>query len=155
MQSNIFGGVYCGCEMQVIKINEKILMLIRYIFIAGLVYFIDIGVYVLLLNLGISPVFGNVAAKILATIFGFFGHRFFTYQIKNNNGMLKHAVKFFGIFLFYIPISSLLLIVLLKVIANPVAAKFICDVIMLFMTFWLNSKFTFLQENIKENKANI
>lgn len=141
--------------MKILKLNKKILMLMRYIFIAGLVYFIDMGVYVLLLYGDMTPVVANIAAKVLATIFGFFGHRFFTYQIKNNEGMLKHALKFFGIFLFYIPMSSLLLIVLIKIIGQPVIAKFVCDVILLLMTFWLNSKFTFLQENIKKSEVNV
>ena len=131
-----------------IAINEKYFLALRYFIIAGIVYLMDMGGYVLLLKLNVVPVAANVISKVVATFFGFFGHRGFTYGIKDNKNIVAHAIKFFGIFTLYIPISSLALVVAIYLIGNEVLAKFICDILLFLLTFWVNSKFTFLQSNL-------
>ena len=83
--------------------------LVRYLIVAVLAYVIDMGGYYVLLKMGVDPIWANVAVKILAAICGFFMHRRFTYQIKEADGQMAHATKYFGLALLYTPISSVVL----------------------------------------------
>lgn len=117
----------------------------RYLIVAVIVYVIDMGGYIGFIKVGFTPVFANVLIKLFATGFGFFAHRYFTYQIKDTIGISRHALKYFTTVVLYIPISSVLLYLVLMVLPYPVYAKFGCDMILFVIVYWLTSKFIFLK----------
>jgi len=57
--------------------RSTVMLLIRYVLVAGVAYGIDFGGYLLLLWLSLSPVAANAFVKVVAAIFGFFAHRYF------------------------------------------------------------------------------
>lgn len=119
--------------------------LARYLLVAAVVYAIDMGGYIFLLQLQLSPALSNLLTKVVAVVFGFYAHRVFTYQIKDKTNLFNHAIKYFGLALLYTPTSSLCLMLMMHFILNPIAAKFVCDVILFVLVYWLTSHFTFLQ----------
>lgn len=127
--------------------------LIRYLIVAVAAYVIDMGGYIILLKFDVSPVLANIFVKIGAAIFGFFAHRWFTYQIKNTINMMPHAIKYFSLVSVYTPVSSIALAAAMFVIPHPVIAKFICDVILFVVVYWITSKFTFLQDKSEQTST--
>jgi putative flippase GtrA len=119
------------------------IVFLRYGLVAGVAYGIDFGGYLLLMSLGYSPVLANALIKIVAAIFGFFAHRHFTYSIKERNDIGKHAVRYFGLALFYTPLSSLVLYCIMFVLPNPIYAKAASDISLFLLMFWITSKFSF------------
>lgn len=116
---------------------------IRYGLVAGFAYGIDFGGFILLLSLGYSPLWANTLIKVVAAIFGFFAHRYFTYSIRGRDGMGRDAIRYFGLALFYTPVSSILLYGIMWIISNPIYAKAISDVSLFILMFWITSKFAF------------
>jgi putative flippase GtrA len=135
------------------QLNFKIPTIVRYLIIAVAAYVIDMGGFIVLLFLNVPPILANILVKIGAAIFGFYGHRYFTYQIKHSNNILAHAIKYFGLVLVYTPVSSVCLAIMIKIIADPVVAKFICDVVLFVVVYWVTSKFTFLQQDVQQTVA--
>jgi len=137
------------------------MVFVRYILVAGVAYGIDFGGYIFLLHLGYKPVIANMMIKVVAAIFGFFSHRYFTYSIKERNEIGKHAVRYFGLALFYTPVSSVMLFGIMKLLPNPVYAKFISDVLLFLFMYLITSKFTFtkpdaqLSNNVHGPRINI
>lgn len=133
------------------NLKVRFTRLMRYLLVAVAAYVIDMGGYVLLIWCTITPIAANVLVKIFAAIFGFYAHRYFTYQIKNNDNIFNHAIKYFGLVLVYTPLSSLALLSMLQLISDPVLAKFICDILLFIAVYWVTSKFTFLQSKKYRN----
>lgn len=121
---------------------------IRYGLVAGIAYGIDFGGYIILLGYGYSPLWANTLIKVVAAIFGFFAHRYFTYSIKGRDGMGKDAIRYFGLALFYTPVSSALLSGIILIIPNPIYAKAISDVSLFILMFWITSKVTFAKQKL-------
>lgn len=118
---------------------------IRYCIVALLAYGIDFGGYILLLSLSYSPVIANSLIKIIAAIFGFYAHRFFTYSIRDSIHIKKHAVRYFGLALLYTPVSSLLLYCIMIFFPNPIISKAAADISLALLMFWITSKFAFIK----------
>ncbi|MGZ8157379.1 MAG: GtrA family protein [Methylobacter sp.] len=116
---------------------------LRYGIVAGLAYGIDFGGFIFLFGLGYSPALANVSVKVMAAIFGFFAHRYFTYSIKERDDIGKHAVKYFGLALFYTPTSTLFLYSIIVFLPNPVYAKAASDISLFILMYWITSKFAF------------
>jgi putative flippase GtrA len=127
------------------------MLLIRYLIVAGLAYGIDLGGFILLLGLNYSPFVSNILVKVVAAIFGFFGHRYFTYVVTDNQDMSKHAIKYFGLALFYTPVSSIFLYLLMTIFPNPVYAKLMTDISLFVLMFWITSKYAFTKSNEGKN----
>ena len=119
---------------------------LRYGLVAGLAYGIDFGGFILLLSLGYSPLWANTLIKIVAAIFGFFAHRYFTYSIRGRDGMGKDAIRYFGLALFYTPTSSILLYGVMLMLSNPIYAKAISDISLFILMFWITSRFAFAKK---------
>lgn len=119
---------------------------IRYVLVAGLAYGIDFGGFIFLLSIGYPPLWANTLIKVVAAIFGFFAHRYFTYSIKVRDGMGREAIRYFGLAFFYTPVSSALLYGLMLIIPNPVYAKVISDISLFILMFWVTSKFAFAKK---------
>ena len=129
------------------------MVFVRYILVAGVAYGIDFGGYIFLLHLGYKPVIANMMIKVVAAIFGFFSHRYFTYSIKERNEIGKHAVRYFGLALFYTPVSSVVLFGIMKLLPNPVYAKFISDVLLFLFMYLITSKLTFTKPDVQLSKS--
>lgn len=117
--------------------------LFRYIAIAGIAYFIDLGGFLLFLKAGLPPVPANISIKIIAALFGFYMHRTFTFEINSKDGVGFHAIKYFGLALIYTPVSTTVLYTILYIIHYPAIAKIISDAILFIATFFLTSKLVF------------
>ena len=115
----------------------------RYIIVAGVAYGIDFGGFIFLLGVGFSPVVANAMIKIVAAIFGFFGHRYFSFAITERADIGRHALKYFGMALFYTPVSSFVLYCIMYVVSNPVYAKILADISLLVLMFWITLRFSF------------
>lgn len=124
-------------------IKSKLFLLFRYLLVAGIAYSIDFGGFILLIYLKYPPILSNIIVKIVAAIFGFYSHRYFTYSIKDKANIAHHAFRYFGLALIYVPVSSGALYICLIIISNPLLAKFITDVILFILMFFITSKFTF------------
>jgi len=123
----------------------KLSTFVRYIIVAVAAYFVDMGGYIVLISLGFTPIVANISVKIVAAIFGFFAHRLFTYQIFDSQNIFDHAIKYFGLALLYIPVSSLFLSGAISLIHDPILSKFICDIVLFILVYWITSKVTFLR----------
>lgn len=128
------------------------MVFVRYFLVAGVAYGIDFGGYIFLLSLEYKPVIANMMIKVVAAIFGFFSHRYFTYSIKERNEIGKHAVRYFGLALFYTPVSSVVLYGIMMLLPNPVYAKFISDVLLFLLMYLITSKFTFTKPDSQLSK---
>ncbi|MEC5216767.1 putative flippase GtrA [Actimicrobium sp. GrIS 1.19] len=129
------------------------MVLMRYILVAGLAYAIDLGGFMLLISIHYSPLVANVLVKIVAAVFGFYAHRYFTYSIVDKEEIGKHAIRYFGLALFYTPVSSLVLYLIMLVCSNPVYAKIITDISLFVLMFWITSKFAFARGDSKTTPA--
>jgi putative flippase GtrA len=121
------------------------MVFLRYGLVAGAAYGVDFGGYVLLIGLGYSPVVANALIKVVAAIFGFFSHRYFTYSITDRSNMGKHAMRYFGLALIYSPVSSALLFGIMFLVSNPIYAKAVSDISLFLLMFWITSKFAFIR----------
>ncbi|MDP1665890.1 MAG: GtrA family protein [Methylobacter sp.] len=119
------------------------IVFLRYGIVAGVAYGIDFGGYILLMSLAYKPVVANGLIKIVAAIFGFFAHRHFTYSIKERKDIGKHAIKYFGLALFYTPMSSAALYGIMFILPNPIYAKAASDISLFLLMYWITSKFSF------------
>lgn len=115
----------------------------RYISIAGIAYFIDLGGFILFLKIGLSPVAANISVKIIAALFGFYMHRTFTFGIEGKDGATFHAIKYFGLAFIYTPLSTAVLFALLYIIPSPALAKIVSDVALFVATYFVTTNFIF------------
>ncbi len=125
----------------------KNLIVLRYIGVAALAYFIDIGFYVVFLSFGINPLWANLGGKVISIILSFFAHRYFTYTIKKSDDLVSHTFRFLGVAFLNTQVSTLLLFIAIKFIPSLIVAKFICDVILFVMGYWVTSKFVFFKKD--------
>lgn len=123
--------------------QKKIMLAIRYFIIAVLAYGIDFGGFVVLIHHGYDPVIANILVKVLAALFGFCGHRYFTYAIFDHSDISKHAVKYFGLAFIYTPVSTLFLYLMMLFWPNPIYAKLAVDIILYILTFSVTTLFVF------------
>jgi putative flippase GtrA len=119
------------------------MVFLRYGLVAGIAYGIDFGGYIFLLGMGNTPIVANALIKVIAAIFGFFAHRYFTYSITERNDLGKHAARYFGLALFYTPTSSAALYGIIFLLPDPIYAKAATDVSLFLLMFWVTSKFSF------------
>ena len=121
----------------------------RYLFVQVVAYGIDMGGFVLLHNyLQSSPQVANVIGKIMAGIFAFLAHRAFTFgATKQNTSSASQAFRYGLLLALNLPLSALALTLTLKVMPWAVPAKFVADVICVFLTYWLSKRFVFLKES--------
>jgi putative flippase GtrA len=117
---------------------------VRYVAIQLIAYGIDMGVFLVVLYSGISgALMANVIGKIAAGIFAFLSHQRFTFRVADDGRDLKQAVRYSFLLGLNVPISSAILSVMLLLINLPAAAKFISDVICVWLSFWLSKKWVF------------
>lgn len=117
---------------------------VRYAAIQLLAYGIDMGLFLIVFKSGLSgPIIANVLAKLSAGIFAFFVHRSFTFRVADSSAFRHQAIRYFVLLTLNIPVASAILAVLLVWIAEPVAAKFIADIVCVALTYGLSKYFIF------------
>ncbi|MFY2567224.1 MULTISPECIES: GtrA family protein [Achromobacter] len=117
---------------------------IRYLSVQVAAYAIDMGGFVLLSKyLHVPLLAANVISKLAAGIFAFLVHRAFTFRLQGSDAALRQAAIYFALLALNLPLSALILHAMLQVVAWPVAAKFISDVICVLFNYWLSKRFVF------------
>lgn len=127
--------------------SHKNFTVLRYIGVAALAYFIDMGCYIFFISLDINPLWANFWGKIISITLSFFAHRYYTYTIKQSDNLISHALRFLGLAFLNTQFSTLLLFVAIKFIPSLIAAKFVCDVLLFVMGYWVTSKFVFFKKS--------
>jgi putative flippase GtrA len=118
---------------------------LRYLIVQGAAYGLDMGGFVLLFTyLSINPLVANLVGKVLAGLFAFAAHRKFTFVVSRNGNAVQHSVRYFTLFVLNIPLSSIVLIVASCMIPVGVVAKFIADMLCVFITYGLSKRFVFI-----------
>lgn len=127
---------------------------VRYVAIQLLAYGIDMGMFLIFFKSGIAgPIEANILAKLAAGAFAFVAHRHFTFRVAESITLKGQAVRYFVLLALNIPVASAILALLLLWIAEPVAAKFIADVICVALTYLLSKHLIFTSQQQKPKKA--
>lgn len=124
---------------------------VRYIIIQVAAYAIDMGVFLLVMELFVyGPILSNVVAKIAAGIFAFILHRKFTFEVSDEEPRAQ-AIKYSVLLGLNIPIASAALALLLLATSNAIAAKFIADVACVLLTYLLSKHLIFVGSQSEAN----
>jgi putative flippase GtrA len=118
----------------------------RYVTIQLFAYSIDIGLFMIVLHIGLSgPLFANVLAKLAAGIFAFLAHRSFTFRVGEKPAIRQQAqaFRYFLLLALNVPIASAVLALVLAWVTEPVAAKFIADIACVALTYGISKHFIF------------
>lgn len=127
---------------------------IRYVAVQLVAYGLDMGTFVLMLaSSGAGPLLANVSGKVVAGLFAFVVHRRFTFEAASSSRQGPQAVMYGLLLAFNIPLSSAVLSVVLLALPLPVAAKFLSDVICVFITYWLSRKYVFVGGRNRASEA--
>ena len=117
---------------------------VRYVAVALIAYVLDIGVFAVLVSLFHAELlWSNVAGKICTAIFGFLGHRYFTFKAKTHSTLFPDALRFGLVATLNVPFSTFLLYVVVWVLPYAIAAKVIADSIGVGVTFFISKLFIF------------
>jgi putative flippase GtrA len=117
---------------------------LRYSIVQILAYAIDMGIFILLINTPlIDPIGVNILSKISAGIFAFIVQRKFTFKVAAKELVKMQAIRYFIVLIFNIPIASVILILMLYLIADPVLAKFLSDIVCVNLSYMLGKYFIF------------
>lgn len=115
----------------------------RYVGVQVAAYAVDMGGFAVLLAAGTRPLVANVIGKVLAGVVAFLMHRRFTFKGARHGSFSSQMWRYALVLLANIPVSSAVLALLLHVIAAPVPAKFVADVLILAVTYWLSKSVIF------------
>jgi putative flippase GtrA len=115
----------------------------RYVAVQLAAYAVDMGGFAALLAAGMQPLAANVVSKILAGAVAFLLHRRFTFENARYGSFSSQLWRYVLVLLANIPASSAVLAALLHFIAAPVPAKFVADVLILAVTYWLSKRMIF------------
>jgi putative flippase GtrA len=116
----------------------------RYIAVQLLAYGLDMAAFLALTSaVKFEALISNVFSKIIAGVFAFIAHRVFTFQSAAEHDVSKQAVSYFLLLLVNLPLSSVIFYLLSKIIVHIVWAKFLSDVIGVFLTYWISKTLVF------------
>lgn len=117
---------------------------LRYVMIQVAAYVIDLGSFTLLISqTGLQDVLANAGGKLLAGIFAFFAHRYFTFQMSRSGNVSGQALRYFALLGLNIPLSSAVLYGLSQLVPAIIVAKVISDGICIVITYSLSRQFVF------------
>ncbi len=119
---------------------------VRYVVVQLVAYGIDMGVFLLSFQVAaLGAVVANVLGKLTAGAFAFLAHRAFTFQVADGVSVSRQALGYFALLLLNIPLSSLVLFFVLRVLDSVVAAKLLSDVICVAFTYALSKYLVFVR----------
>lgn len=117
---------------------------LRYGLVQVFAYGIDFGGFLLLMSVGgMAPVTANLICKAAAGVFAFAAHRHFTFRVDRGGNSLKQGIRYFALLGLNIPLSTGLLVLLLRWVPYPAAAKFVADVLIVVFTYWVSKTLVF------------
>lgn len=122
---------------------------VRYLFVGGIIYGIDVLIFTgLLLLLGSNRYLAvNVMAKTLAATIGFFLHRTITFNGNHQHDVRQQFVMYVGLFLFNVALSSVMIFMLVGVLLlPPVPSRIAADVVVTITAFIVSQKIVFRSE---------
>ena len=121
----------------------------RYIWIQIFAYIVDMGVFLILIELlAIGPLISNVVSKLVAGAFAFFLHRSFTFELKGRPHR-SQALQYTSLLMINIPLTSIALALMLTFIPNVVIAKFLSDVSCFALSYFISKKYIFIDKKSK------
>lgn len=127
---------------------------VRYLMVQLVGYGLDMGSFILLISyFAVDPIPANIVGRLLSGVFAFFIHRRFTFSEADRDRKVQQAVRYFTLMVVNLPISSLILSATLWLIPMATAAKFVADVMGIFLTYWLTKRFVFLGGGAKKNTS--
>lgn len=127
---------------------------VRYVSVQLVAYCFDMGGFLLTLKLTAAPLIANICGKLMAGMFAFFTHRSFTFRLAGQQRHHRQAVMYFALLGLNIPLSSVVLWLVLHLLkAYPVAAKFLADIICVFLSYWLSKTYVFVNHHRKRPEA--
>ncbi len=104
--------------------------IIIYVVIMGAGYAIDMGLFLVLLNLiGMELVLANISSKGVSAVFSFFAHRAYTFPQADRNAKARQITMYALVVAVNIPLATAILALLVKWIEQPALAKFIADLL--------------------------
>lgn len=131
------------------------MIFVRYAAIQLLAYGIDMGMFLVFVKSGITgPIEANIFAKFTAGTFAFVVHRSFTFRVGEGSLIRHQATRYFLLLALNIPAASAILALLLVWITEPVAAKFIADIVCVLLTYWLSKHFVFTGQQRHPKREN-
>ena len=92
----------------------------------------------------LNPVASNVLGKFLSSIFSFIGHRKITFAVNSKKYKHTQAFRYFVLLITNIVASSILLSFTLIFVDNVILAKFVTDVVLVLLNFWIGKKWIFV-----------
>ena len=117
---------------------------VRYGLVQLFAYGIDMGGFLVLLWTGVcGPLVANVASKIAAGLLAFLAHRHFTFGTGQPSNTWSQGVRYFALLALNIPLSSGLLALMLAWIPQAPVAKFVSDVVIVAVTYWVSKLLVF------------
>lgn len=120
------------------------MIFLKYVAIQVFAYVIDMGLFLLVLYLGIvGPIGANVISKLAAGSFAFLAHRSFTFNVAETGMVTKQAVRYFLVLAVNVPVASAILGLIFMWLPIPVIAKFISDIVSVGLSYLLSKHFIF------------
>jgi putative flippase GtrA len=120
------------------------IILIRYVLVSALIYVTDFSTfYILNINLNFSEIANNFISKFLAFFVAFFGHRYFTFSIKNDGQFRDQLLKSILACGINALVSNFFLKITLYYVDNVYYAKLISDIISFFISFLISKYYVF------------
>ena len=117
---------------------------VRYIGVQILAYGLDMGGFLLAFEFfGAGPIVANVFGKITAGVFDYFVHRSFTFSAAIGEKHSRQATLYFTLLALNVPFSSAVLSLVLFVVSPPALAKFLADVVCVFVTYAISKNYVF------------
>jgi putative flippase GtrA len=88
----------------------------------------------------------NILAKLGAGIFAFLMHRAITFRVKEQEGVLGQAVRYFLLLALNVPLASAILVALLVFISHLVVAKLLADIMCVGLTYVFSKHLIFVSK---------
>ncbi|WP_428802762.1 GtrA family protein [Vibrio kyushuensis] len=118
-----------------------------YVFFQGLVYVLELSLFVFMTQvLALNVIESNAFCKVVASVTSFYMHKYCTFKQSQMTGgnTGSQAVKYFSIVIINTVITSLMLWFLYDVMGLfALFSKFISDVIVILISFYLTKKIVF------------
>ena len=140
----MFSGLQAVSE-RLFKSQNIIAQAMRYCLSGGLIYLIDLLVFLLLhYVLFLEPYSANIVAKLTGAVSGFFLHRTFTFSVASGKPGRAQMVRYAGLWLVNVTAANAFLYGALSALAMPVFwGKIISDILVILMSFIVSKYFIF------------
>lgn len=123
--------------------NQK---LITYAFFGGTGVLSDIGIYTLLISMGLNYQIANASGYLTGTLLSFFLNRHYTFKVKDK--IVKRLMSFLLVaFVGYLSSAFLLYVLVERLSMDAILAKISTLFFVLIIQFTLNKKITFKESN--------